>query len=466
MRKIFQRIVSSALVVCMCLMFMPVQPAAAATSVASVGGVKYSTLNSAIEAAAATKGTVTLLNDTEVVGAFIPKGVTLDLANYTLTAGYLIGLKGSYLTATPNAGKLVIEKDSLVLPEQGYKNADEQYVLPVWNPEQNCYVFSLFVLNTDPAKDRGLKVDEANETIYFQFKHQATGAINRTLLADGAGDNALKVIVRLVWNTDDGAAYQDFVYNDRFVGEVTGSKDYTFTLTGYSALNINLDTLSVTAMIVTESGAVASGDVWTMESGAAAHTVTFADYDGTVLKKQMVWEGKSAAAPADPSRDGYTFTGWDKAFDRVTSSLTVTAQYERNVSADPAVCVGDVTAQAGQTVSVPVVIKNNPGVAGAKIKIAFDSRLTLVSATKGDAFAVLDYTAPASLKNGAAFNWDSLDTQSNVDGTILTLEFEVPANAERGDTFAVSFSYRNGDIYDVNLDDVSLNMVSGTITVN
>ena len=316
------------------------------------------------------------------------------------------------------------------------------------------------------TKNRGLKIDEENDTIYFQFKHQATKAINQSLLKDGAGDNALKVVVRLVWNTGDGEAYQDFVYNDRFVGEVTGSKDYTFTLTGYSALNIDLDTLSVKAMIITESGAVASGTVWTTEDNVVAHTVTFVDYNGRELKKQVVRVGEGATAPAEPTREGYNFVGWDKAFNNITSDLTVTAQYERNVSADPAICVGDVTAQAGQTVSVPVVIKNNPGVAGAKIKVAFDAGLTLASATKGDAFAVLDYTAPASLKNGAAFNWDSLDAESNANGTILTLVFQVPANAERGDTFAVSFSYRNGDIYDVDLNDVSLNMVSGTITVN
>ena len=31
-----------------------------------------------------------------------------------------------------------------------------------------------------------------------------------------------------------------------------------------------------------------------------------------------------------PARDGYTFTGWDKTFNYVTSNMTVTAQYEIN----------------------------------------------------------------------------------------------------------------------------------------
>jgi len=58
------------------------------------------------------------------------------------------------------------------------------------------------------------------------------------------------------------------------------------------------------------------------------HTVTFVDWDGTVLSTQQVLEGESAVAPADPSREGYTFIGWDVSFANVTADITVTAQYE------------------------------------------------------------------------------------------------------------------------------------------
>ncbi|MBQ4341978.1 MAG: InlB B-repeat-containing protein, partial [Clostridia bacterium] len=59
-------------------------------------------------------------------------------------------------------------------------------------------------------------------------------------------------------------------------------------------------------------------------------TVTFKDWNGTTLKTEQVIEGGSATAPADPTRVGYTFTGWDKAFTKVTANLTVTAQYTIN----------------------------------------------------------------------------------------------------------------------------------------
>ena len=63
----------------------------------------------------------------------------------------------------------------------------------------------------------------------------------------------------------------------------------------------------------------------------AEYTVTFYDWDGTVLKTETVKWGKSATAPADPKRLGYSFTGWNKDFACVISDLEVHANYTRNV---------------------------------------------------------------------------------------------------------------------------------------
>ena len=59
-------------------------------------------------------------------------------------------------------------------------------------------------------------------------------------------------------------------------------------------------------------------------------TVSFKDYDGTVISTQTVVSGKGAIAPGNPSRVGYTFVGWDKSFDAITDNTTVTAQYSIN----------------------------------------------------------------------------------------------------------------------------------------
>nr|HPR40477.1 InlB B-repeat-containing protein [Oscillospiraceae bacterium] len=61
------------------------------------------------------------------------------------------------------------------------------------------------------------------------------------------------------------------------------------------------------------------------------HAVTFRDWDGTVLKIQIVEDGKSASAPQVPEREGYTFTGWDKEYSEITENMAVTAKYTANI---------------------------------------------------------------------------------------------------------------------------------------
>ncbi len=64
------------------------------------------------------------------------------------------------------------------------------------------------------------------------------------------------------------------------------------------------------------------------------YTVTFVDYDDSEISKQTVEEGEDATAPTEPTRDGYTFSGWDKEFTNVTSDLIVKAQYTEKGKAD------------------------------------------------------------------------------------------------------------------------------------
>lgn len=120
----------------------------------------------------------------------------------------------------------------------------------------------------------------------------------------------------------------------------------------------------------------------------------------------------------------------------------------------------------GKTVDVDIKIQGNSGIAGAKISISYDENLKLASANEqGGVFEILDYTAPGALSNPCVFNWDSLDAVANEDGTIITLTFEVSKDVSVDEVLDINVSYNYGDIYDVDLNSLTVTMVGGQLNV-
>ncbi len=80
-----------------------------------------------------------------------------------------------------------------------------------------------------------------------------------------------------------------------------------------------------------QDSAVSSDLNVTANFSLISYTVEFKDFDGTALKTETVNHGAAATAPADPTRAGYTFSGWNPAvFSSITADQTITAQYNVN----------------------------------------------------------------------------------------------------------------------------------------
>ena len=213
--------------------------------------------------------------------------------------------------------------------------------------------------------------------------------------------------------------------------------------------------------------------VVTAQYSINTYTVTFKDWNGTVLKTQQVQYGGAATAPANPTREGYTFTGWDKAFTNVTANLVVTAQYVQNepvstpVPSDvPQIVVESKTTSAGSTVAVNISIANNPGFVTMGIQVAYDSNLTLLSVS--DTGLVPGQMFSTEIENPQPLYWanPTATADCTVNGKIATLTFKVADNAEEGEYhIRVSYDYDNYDIYNQSGEAVQFATVNGTLTV-
>lgn len=186
-----------------------------------------------------------------------------------------------------------------------------------------------------------------------------------------------------------------------------------------------------------------------------------------VLKTESVVSGGSATAPASPARAGYTFAGWDKAFDCITGNTVITATY--TASTTPALEVSSKTASAGATkVAIAVSLKNNPGFLTMALKIDYDSSaLTLTKASNGSDFSDYNFTAPKNKVSGCKAAWFATDLPEEIlDGDILLLQFTVLADAQNG-SYPITISCpSDGSTVDGSKTEFAISSATGYITVN
>ncbi|MBR6633092.1 MAG: hypothetical protein IKL05_02180 [Clostridia bacterium] len=121
-----------------------------------------------------------------------------------------------------------------------------------------------------------------------------------------------------------------------------------------------------------------------------------------------------------------------------------------------------VKSRPGKSVTVPLVIADNTGLAGLQLKVSYDNGLTLEAIEMGDALTSLTYTAPGSLTANPItilLDGESADTTN---GTVLTLTFKVDADAEEGE---YNVSVEVVDAYDDDMETVEVSDTTLTVKV-
>lgn len=139
-------------------------------------------------------------------------------------------------------------------------------------------------------------------------------ACNKSDVADKDGQT--KVIVKI--QDEDGSIYKEnVVFSDLFT--------HSLQKEGYTGrLYRDADFLKP----LTKDSKVKNGDTVYVKWTINKYTVTFMDGEKVLETFTNVPHGSAVTAPEVPKKDGKTFVGWDKPFDKVTSDIIVNAKFE------------------------------------------------------------------------------------------------------------------------------------------
>lgn len=175
-------------------------------------------------------------------------------------------------------------------------------------------------------------------------------------------------------------------------------------------------------------------------------TVTFKDYNGLILGTDTIQEGGNATAPITPTRDGYTFKGWNSSINNITSDKTVVAEYtliNANNVFDIAYSVN------GNTVTVTLSLAGNVCLAGFEGTLTFNG-MTLTNATAKSNYVLI-----------------------NNNGNTITMTYSNATNITKGETILTATLTKtadNGtavlnitDCFDQNFDTVSYKVIGQDI---
>ncbi|SCY37565.1 stalk domain-containing protein [Alkaliphilus peptidifermentans] len=233
--------------------------------------------------------------------------------------------------------------------------------------------------------------------------------------------------VKLHWSnsTEEEIEYADFTGNGLTVDKTDGTiltigdNGSKITITHTSGSRIETNTIIVNAI--------------------PTYTVTFIDWNGDILETEIVTEGNSATPPANPSRPGYIFNGWDKDFSNVTSNLTITAQYiedlptitdQEKVSIDKAaLSIGFAVGDSANSVTEDIRLTTIGAMYGSGISWTSNNKNIIKINTSGDIGLVTRPTSGSGdaqvTVTAAVYNKGASDVR---DFSLIVLQLQPPAS--------------------------------------
>ena len=135
-------------------------------------------------------------------------------------------------------------------------------------------------------------------------------------------------------------------------------------------------------------------------------------------------------------------------------------------TADAVITVGTVEAKPGETVTVDLILQDNPCIVAMELMIEYDNNMaTLTSVKNGEAFSYMTMTPSNQLTSPCKLVWDcvSVSADQAKAGVIATLTFQVSENVEDGTEIEIRLVPEFA--FDNDIDMLNIGTVNGCIRV-
>ncbi|MDD3401242.1 MAG: InlB B-repeat-containing protein, partial [Eubacteriales bacterium] len=324
--------------------------------------------------------------DDQTIAPTLLNGSYTPTATVTLVAIYVKTVGGS---GSSNAYTLVEDASTLaagdtLLIVNGANAAGAPYATG------NTYLLSVAVPAADANNVITLVGDEGADTFTLGG---ATGSWSLTSVGQSAA---------LGWSSSNSITYAASGDNalwtigiDSGVASVVNKGDTTRKLQyNSSSPRFACYTTAQADIQLYKQGGGATNYYSAAPSETITHTVTFTNGYGGTIETQQVDDGDGATAPADPTREGYTFTGWDAEFDAITADLTVNATWTANTYA--------VTIDCGENGTLLVEDANGDAVTNGDM-VPFGTVLTITATPADNTFKVASLTVGGTALVGSTY---------------------------------------------------------------
>lgn len=198
------------------------------------------------------------------------------------------------------------------------------------------------------------------------------------------------------------------------------------------------------------------------------------DTMGTVSGGGKYRAGATATITATP-KEGYEFVKWNDGDTSASRTVTVnadktyTATFKKKVvSADAAnFYISNISAQAGEYVTIAVNVSNNPGISGFTISIAFSNSVFEFDSIAVNSDIISSITDNVIVKDNVCIvtaTYFSANGDFTDNGELFGIKLKVRENAEPGE-YAVGLKIKESDVCNNDLALVPFDTVDGSIEI-